>query len=173
MNSRLSLLLPVPQSVEPTGSYFTLPREPEIGVSPASPGPRATADRLAAVLNSCGCRPHPGATDRETPRQPDASIRLRLDPTVLGRPQSYALTIDDMGVTAVGADEAGLFYGICTLIQLIRLRAPRTPKGPMRLPGCHITDWPDVTHRGVQLDVSRDKVPTMETLFDLVDLLAS
>ncbi|MCI0484908.1 MAG: beta-N-acetylhexosaminidase, partial [candidate division NC10 bacterium] len=40
------------------------------------------------------------------------------------------------------------------------------------LPGCRITDWPDFTHRGVLLDVSRDKVPTMETLFDLVDLLA-
>ena len=173
MNSRLSLLLPIPQSVEPTGSHFTVPDDPVIDVPSAQPGRRPTADRLAAVLKSCGCRPRQDATGRERSRQPAASIRLRLDPTVLARPQSYTLTIDDTGVTVVGADEAGLFYGICTLIQLMRLHAPRTPKEPMRLPGCHIADWPDFTHRGVLLDVSRDKVPTMETLFDLVDLLAS
>src|SRR3989304_4735960 len=50
---------------------------------------------------------------------------------------------------------------------------PRPPREPRRPPECHIADWPDFTHRGVLLDVSRDKVPTMETLFDLVDLLAS
>src|SRR3972149_2684004 len=117
--------------------------------------------------------PRRDATGRERPPQPAASIRLRLDPTVLARPQSNTRVRDETGVTVGGADEAGLFYGICTLIQLMRLHAPRTPKEPMRLPGCHITDWPDCTHRGVLLDVSRDKVPTMETLFDLVDLLAS
>ena len=36
-----------------------------------------------------------------------------------------------------------------------------------------IEDWPDFPNRGVMLDISRDKVPTMATLFALVDLLAS
>ena len=36
-----------------------------------------------------------------------------------------------------------------------------------------ITDWPDLAVRGVMLDFSRDKVPTMETLLALVDRLAS
>jgi spore maturation protein CgeB len=40
------------------------------------------------------------------------------------------------------------------------------------LPVLHIEDYPDFPARGVMLDVSRDKVPTMKTLFDLVDLLA-
>ncbi len=34
-------------------------------------------------------------------------------------------------------------------------------------------DWPDFSARGVMLDVSRNKVPKMETLLDLVDRLAS
>ena len=36
-----------------------------------------------------------------------------------------------------------------------------------------ITDWPDYPQRGVMLDISRDKVPSMETLYQLIDLLAS
>jgi hypothetical protein len=173
MNNPLSLLLPQPQSVEPTGSHFTLPHEAEIDVPPASSTLRATTDQLEAAVKSCGCAPRRSATGPKESRQPDASIRLRLDPTVLARPQSYTLTIDNAGVTVVGADEAGLFYGVCTLIQLIRNHALRTPKEPFLLPGCRIADWPDFPHRGVLIDVSRDKVPTMETLFDLVGLLAS
>ena len=37
----------------------------------------------------------------------------------------------------------------------------------------HIVDWPDYAHRGVMLDITRDRVPTMQTLYALVDLLAS
>ena len=39
-------------------------------------------------------------------------------------------------------------------------------------PACRIEDWPDFAVRGVMLDVSRDRVPTMQTLRDLVDRLA-
>ena len=34
-----------------------------------------------------------------------------------------------------------------------------------------VRDWPDLAQRGVMVDVSRDKVPTMETLRDLIDWL--
>ena len=40
------------------------------------------------------------------------------------------------------------------------------------LPPCRIEDWPDFAARGVMLDISRDKVPTLATLTGLVDLLA-
>jgi len=35
-----------------------------------------------------------------------------------------------------------------------------------------ISDWPDFPVRGLMLDISRDKVPRMETLFELIDMLA-
>ncbi|MDE3086836.1 MAG: family 20 glycosylhydrolase, partial [Acidobacteriota bacterium] len=41
------------------------------------------------------------------------------------------------------------------------------------LPVGTVEDWPDLAVRGVMLDVSRTKVPTLETLFALVDRLAS
>ena len=59
-----------------------------------------------------------------------------------------------------------MFYAICTLVQILQ----QSHRG---LPCLTISDWPDFPARGVMLDISRDKVPTMETLFDLVDMLAS
>jgi len=87
--------------------------------------------------------------------------------------QGYRLEVAEDAVRVVGADEAGLRHGRATLAQL---RHPaNAPEGaPDRtLPVCRIQDWPDFAVRGVMLDVSRDRVPTMETLRDLVDRLAS
>src|SRR5207249_10707589 len=53
-----------------------------------------------------------------------------------------------------------------TLDQLRRTHAGALPRGT-------ITDWPDTPVRGVMLDISRDKVPTLATLLELVDRLAS
>ncbi|MFO7893591.1 MAG: family 20 glycosylhydrolase, partial [Longimicrobiales bacterium] len=68
---------------------------------------------------------------------------------------------------ADGADKAGAFYGLQTLKQIIA----QTQDG--HLPCLDIIDWPDFPVRGVMLDISRDKVYRMETLFMLVDELAS
>jgi hypothetical protein len=44
--------------------------------------------------------------------------------------------------------------------------------GP-ELPTLRCRDWPDYPNRGVMLDISRNKVPTMQSLYSLVDLLAN
>jgi len=95
---------------------------------------------------------------------PVRPARHRLDPSL--PPQGYVLRIDDTGVEITGADPAGLFYGEATLAQLARLHDGTLPVGTVR-------DHPDLPVRGVMLDVSRDKVPTMATLCALVDRLAS
>ncbi|MEP6625427.1 MAG: family 20 glycosylhydrolase, partial [Acidimicrobiia bacterium] len=59
----------------------------------------------------------------------------------------------------------GAFYATNTLRQLARIHDGRWPVGRVR-------DWPDLAERGVMLDISRDKVPTLDTLFDLVERLA-
>ncbi|MCX7707178.1 MAG: beta-N-acetylhexosaminidase, partial [Anaerolineae bacterium] len=102
-------------------------------------------------------------------------------------PQGYELTITAEGIHAVASTPAGIFYAVCTLVQLLepinafpsaseRRRLPANLQPPTAtglLPTLRIADWPDFPNRGVMLDVSRDRVPTMATLFDLVDLLAS
>jgi hexosaminidase len=88
-------------------------------------------------------------------------------------PQGYHLDITAEGVRLVTADEAGARYGRATLAQLRRVSSRAAGAGEVRLPACHIEDWPDLPVRGVMLDVARDRVPTRETLFALVDRLAS
>jgi hypothetical protein len=80
--------------------------------------------------------------------------------------QGYRLEISPSVIRIHGADVAGVFYGICTLRQLLQQYGKT-------LHCLSIEDWPDYPARGVMLDISRDKVPTMETTLALVDRLAS
>ena len=173
METRLSLLFPSPQHVQPSNGWFALPDEPVIDLTSAPLPSQTTVERLTDGLRAWGRHPQWRGNATEEREHQAADITLRLDPIQFPHPQGYRLVINDAGISVVGTDEPGLFYGVSTLIQLIRLHAPATPSDPLTLPGLRITDWPDFPHRGVLLDVSRDKVPTMETLFALVDLLAS
>ncbi|WP_288731882.1 beta-N-acetylglucosaminidase domain-containing protein [uncultured Phocaeicola sp.] len=58
---------------------------------------------------------------------------------------AYMLRIDKKGVTIVGYDERGAFYGIQTLRQL--LESPAVKDG--ELPYMDINDYPDLPNRGV------------------------
>jgi len=101
----------------------------------------------------------PGALGVSLAQRPAISIGRGL------RAQGYRLAITPLGVRIEAGDEAGAVYGKMTLRQLAR-------QFPREIPSCEIEDWPDFPVRGVMLDISRDKVPTMETLFSLVDDLA-
>jgi len=78
--------------------------------------------------------------------------------------QGYRLTVSPDGITIGARAPAGAAYGLATLKQLL--------SGGRRVPAVTIADWPDFRRRGVMLDISRGKVPTMESLYRFVDLLA-
>jgi hexosaminidase len=75
------------------------------------------------------------------------------------------LRIADNRIDLVAGDAAGAFYGVMTLVQMLRQCEGALPAG-------EIEDSPDFPSRGVMLDISRSKVPTLETLYDLVDLFS-
>lgn len=58
---------------------------------------------------------------------------------------AYALRIGDKGISIIGYDEKGAFYGLQTLRQLMESPAAREGK----LPCLAIDDYPDLTYRGV------------------------
>jgi hypothetical protein len=89
--------------------------------------------------------------------------RLR-PPDDLG-PQGYRLLVSAEGIAIAGGGDAGLFYGVQTLIQLVAQQG-------RQLPGMTIVDRPALPVRGFMLDVSRGKVPTLRTLMRLVQTLA-
>lgn len=79
--------------------------------------------------------------------------------------QGYRLTIGTQNVTIVASTHAGLFYGAQTLIQIGKAAGRSWP--------ClTISDQPVLPVRGVMLDVSRMKVPRLETLESMVRTLA-
>ncbi len=60
-------------------------------------------------------------------------------------PGAYVLQIDADGITITGHDEAGAFYGIQTLRQIIE--SPAAADG--KLPHAYVNDYPDLPFRGV------------------------
>jgi hexosaminidase len=76
------------------------------------------------------------------------------------------MEVGQKSVTIEASSETGWHYGLLTLRQLAE---------PIKgyLPLCRVEDFPDFEHRGVMLDISRDKVPTLETLFYLIDCFAA
>lgn len=92
-------------------------------------------------------------------------IRLRVVSGGDTGEQGYRLTIKPELITIEASSPAGIFYGVSTLNQIIK-------QSDKSLPGLEISDRPDFPVRGFMLDISRDKVPTMQTLFGLVDKLA-
>jgi hexosaminidase len=97
---------------------------------------------------------------------PEVGAILRLTSDSALPDQGYQLSITPERLLVVAGTPQGIFYGVCTLIQVIHQAGPD-------LPCLRISDWPDHAARGVMVDVSRDKVPTMDTTFALVDRLAS
>ena len=91
---------------------------------------------------------------------------VAVDPARVSRAQGYLLAVGRERIEIVGHDEAGAFYGAMTLRQIARQARDGV------LACVRIADYPDIAHRGVMLDISRDRVPAMETLFGLVDLLS-
>jgi hypothetical protein len=75
---------------------------------------------------------------------------------------AHRIAVDAQGAHLSGAGPAGLRYAVETLAQLVDARG--------FLPACRIEDAPDFPRRGIMLDVSRGKVPTLATLRALVDL---
>ncbi|MGH2344072.1 MAG: beta-N-acetylhexosaminidase, partial [Chloroflexota bacterium] len=80
--------------------------------------------------------------------------------------ESYVLSVGGDRVVVWGAGSEGLVQGTRTLCQLI---AGSTGA----LSAVRIADAPAMPWRGVMLDISRGKVPTLETLFHLVDGLCT
>ncbi len=80
--------------------------------------------------------------------------------------EEYNLLITEKGITVEGGDEAGCFYGIKTLSQLI------TAYG-CDLPILKINDYPDLKYRGFYHDATRGRVPSVEGVKKMVDRLAA
>ena len=83
-----------------------------------------------------------------------------------GFPQEgYQISIKQTGAIQLYASgDPGFFYGMQTACQLLA--------EPSQVPCCEVKDSPALKERGYMLDVSRNKIPTMDTLKELIRSLA-
>ena len=95
-----------------------------------------------------------------------STVSLFID-TKQSKPQGYHLSITPTNVSLASPSEQGLHYGLLTLAQLVK----QTPTG--QLPCLEINDCPDLPNRGFMLDISRCKVPSLDSIFELISQLAA
>ncbi len=78
--------------------------------------------------------------------------------------EAYGMEIDTSQVRIRADSPTGFVRALTTLRQICSLCGESEP-----LPGLSIQDWADYSARGLMLDVSRDRVPTMESMFELIE----
>jgi hexosaminidase len=91
-------------------------------------------------------------------------LRIYRDRTIKNR-EGYRIEIRPESIEISAEANAGAYYGVQTLKDLITIYGNR-------LPVCVIKDEPDFKRRGVYLDCSRGKVPTVKTVKELIERLA-
>jgi hypothetical protein len=137
---------------------FALRGAPIVLAAGASDADFAAALRLRDALERrCGARLPVECHARSDDLGPCLALRREGDAG-----EAYRLRVAPDGVLAVGQGPGGLLYAVETLAQLA--------DGRGRLPACEIEDAPDLALRGLMLDVSRGKVPTLASLERLCDL---
>ena len=113
------------------------------------------ADGLALKLAG------PGAGNRIVLRIRDGAVTAGPAET---RAQAYRLTIAPGRIEITGNAGAGLFYGVQTLLQLVR----NGPGGTRLLPQCEIDDWPQLALRFLHWDTKhhQDRPATIRQYID-------
>jgi len=156
MPEHLPALIPDPKRLRLTGGFWTIPRKGTIGVSDwtLANEAREAQSFLPGFTTAADAPAMAGPCDVSLVRR-----RLRLPR------EGYTLSVRPSGVVVCGQDAAAIFRGVQTLRQLVEQCGGRVP--------ClRIEDHPDFAERGVYYDVTRGRVPRLERLLELAELLA-
>ncbi len=143
-------IIPVPQEVKFTGGVC---RFPAAWVYTITDSLRQVVDEYLKII--------PGIAGRYSTTGANISFRYRGDLPV----QGYTLNVRPGNITAEYSNRQGLYYALVSL-KVLKQNYKDV------VPCVYLRDYPDLGVRGVMLDISRDKVPTLETLTGIAQLLA-
>lgn len=149
-------IIPLPQKMELRDGTFKLAGETRIYADSAS---RAAGEFLADHL-----RPATGYSVKVSTKIPaeEGAIKgilltVKSASTNLG-PEGYELTVAAESIVIRAPAQAGIFYGVQTLLQMLPpeiFSSNRVESVNWQIPCAHIEDWPRFTWRGILFDVSR------------------
>ncbi len=155
------LLLPQPRQISWSGGEWRLPRGGVISIDSPDPALVSAAKGLEKLL---GMRVGGWRCTQAAPRAGVQAIRLESGVAV-AHEQGYTIEVRPQGVLARARNSRGLFYAVQTLRQLAQCCR-------CSWPCMTIADQPDFARRGFYHDISRGKVPKVQTILWLVDQLA-
>ena len=158
-------LLPNPRSVTRHSGFYELPSEGILHLDDSLPRDIVllpVAERIQSAAEAAGVQLEVVTGPTAHPRLAIRALRSSAAPP---QTDGYLLAISGQGIAIHYRTEGGLRAAVATLRQLLREYGRRLPRLTLR-------DFADFPHRGVMLDVSRGRVPNLQTLFDLVDHLA-
>ena len=147
----LPKLFPVPRKLEQKEGFLSLPKIWRYWISDSNFEPAIQA--FARLTRS--------------PISPDtfSLATLKIEKAENFEPEAFRLLVKPDGINVFAGSTTGAFRALQCLKQLI-------PTGPKEgISHIEIEDSPVLRRRGFMLDVSRCKVPTMESLYSLIDLL--
>ena len=165
-------MIPLPQSIESREGVF--PLGPDTGIAADAASIR-TAQYLAERLrNSTGFKLRVSKSTDTAARKGQILLTTRDAKPTLGS-EGYQLAVTTDAVVLRGATQAGLFYGVQSLLQLLppeAFSAKPVAGVNWKVPCVQIEDQPRFKWRGLLLDVARHFF-TKEEVKQLLDAMAS
>lgn len=159
-NSRIELdvydILPTPKNIGKLGKDVKIPNLISIHISDNSI--KYISDYLMEKIESCGI---------STSIKAKFQIKLSLLNDNSKNEEYYTLNVKKNIIEIAGNSAQGVHNGVKTLVAAIE----RT-NGENILKEVTITDYPDLRHRGMMLDIARNYTP-YESVKDFIDILAS
>jgi hypothetical protein len=172
-------IVPLPKQIDPLNGYFNISADTRIVVADDA----GEKDLSGAELFAADVRDLYGI-DLKTVRESEvdqseksmiligtaghnkmldveASSRKGLVPPA--KEEGYALQVTPNRIFVLGYDQAGTFYGMQSLRQLLLPSAGRP-----RIHDCSVIDWPSLKFRGILLFVGKNALPFHEKLIDRV-----
>ena len=148
-------LVPLPKLIEATQSSFTLNAQTKIYVVESEA--ENELDNLVTLVKNA-IEPSTGfELEAAMSKSPQNGINLIIDPDNARGDESYELEVTNQQVRISSSGEAGLFYGLQTLLQLCppEIAASKKQSKDWLIGTGKISDGPDFGYRGAMLDVAR------------------
>ncbi len=150
-------VIPYPQQVQLKGNDFSFKEKLYIVLDKG----HSVADRFTAEELMKDLKKNWNINAVLTTENTSGSIILtRTGKIGINKEQAYIINCSEENIIIRAPDEDGLFYGTQTLLQLIYPK-----KDGLKVPGCKISDWPDITKRAVHYDTKhhQDKASYVKT----------
>jgi hexosaminidase len=156
-------IIPAPASVKITGGKFTLGSNDHMAIVYGSP----SDERIARLFHDFMKQHYALDLPVRSRRDQHAEKIISFSSVKGTNKESYTLTITPDRVNVSGKD-AGLFYGLQSLMQLFPLKV----KSTLTIPCAEIIDSPRYQYRGMMLGVSYHLFP-VKFIKELIDLMAT